>query len=71
MEWMTVKDASELWGISGRRVQILCETGRVYGAERLGNMWVIPKGTHKPIDGRTKAAKENQSGNKDNRGGKS
>jgi hypothetical protein len=56
MEWMTVKETSELWGISGRRVQILCDNGKVDGAERLGNMWVIPKGTAKPIDGRTKAA---------------
>ena len=57
MDWMTVKEASALWSISGRRVQILCDTGKVYGAERLGNMWVIPKGTPKPIDGRTKPAK--------------
>jgi len=57
MELMTVKEASVIWGISGRRVQILCDTGKVKGAERLGNMWVIPKGTPKPIDGRTRAAK--------------
>jgi hypothetical protein len=57
MEWMTVKEASELWSISGRRVQILCDIGKVKGAERLGNMWVIPKGMSKPIDGRTKVAK--------------
>jgi len=57
MKLMTVKEASEIWGVSRRRVQILCETGKVNGAERLGNMWVIPKHTPKPIDGRTKAAK--------------
>jgi hypothetical protein len=57
MEWMTVKEISELWSISGRRVQILCDVGKVNGAERLGNMWVIPRGTPKPIDGRTKLAK--------------
>ena len=58
MEWITVNEASELWGISGRRVQILCNTDKVQGAKRLGNMWVIPQGTPKPIDGRTKAGKE-------------
>jgi len=58
MEWMTVNEASELWNISGRRVQILCTIGKVPGAQRLGNMWVVPKGTPKPIDGRTKAAKQ-------------
>ena len=57
MEWMTVNETSELWNISGRRVQILCNAGKVQGAKRLGNMWVIPHGTPKPIDGRTKAGK--------------
>ena len=59
MEWITAKEAGELWGISTRRTQILCDNGKVMGAERLGNMWVIPKGTPKPIDGRTKEAKSN------------
>ncbi|MDR1927792.1 MAG: hypothetical protein LBQ33_04040 [Oscillospiraceae bacterium] len=59
MDLMTAKEAAELWGISQRRVQVLCDNGRVSGAERLGNdMWVIPKGTPKPPDGRTKAAKQ-------------
>jgi hypothetical protein len=58
MEWMTVKEVSALWGISGRRVQILCDTGKIKGAERLGNMWVIPKDTPRPLDGRTKTAKQ-------------
>jgi len=29
----------------------------VSGVQKLGNIWVIPKGTPKPIDGRTKAAR--------------
>lgn len=57
MDLMTAKEASELWGITTRRVQVLCDKGKVDGATRLGNIWVIPKGTAKPIDGRTKAAK--------------
>ena len=31
---------------------------KVPGAQRMGNMWVVPKGTPKPMDGRTKAAKQ-------------
>ena len=58
MEWITTKEAAELWGITTRRVQILCDRGRVNGVERLGDIWVIPKGTPKPIDGRTKAARK-------------
>lgn len=59
MEWMTVKEAGALWDITPRRVTILCADGKVDGAQRLGNMWVIPKGTAKPLDGRTKTAKNN------------
>ena len=57
MEWMTVKDAGLFWGVTTRRATILCANGKVKDAERLGNIWVIPKGTPKPIDGRTKAAR--------------
>ena len=57
MDLITVKEASVLWGITTRRVQVLCDKGKVNGATRLGNIWVIPKGTSKPIDGRTRAAK--------------
>ena len=58
MEWMTVQEAGALWGISTRRAQFLCAIGKVEGAQKLGNIWVIPKGIPKPIDGRTKAAKD-------------
>lgn len=58
MEWMTAKEAGSLWGITSRRTQILCASGKVKGAQRLGNIWVIPKGASKPADGRTKMAKQ-------------
>ena len=57
MDFMTTKDAAEVWNITMRRVQVLCDNGQVNGAIRLGRMWIIPNGTPKPIDGRTKAAK--------------
>ena len=56
-ELMTTMDAAELWGITPRRVQILCDKGKVNGAFRMGKTWIIPKSTSRPIDGRTKAAK--------------
>jgi predicted DNA-binding ArsR family transcriptional regulator len=58
MEWMTVKEAGAIWGITTRRAQYLCSNGQVKNAQKLGSQWVIPKGTPKPVDGRTKAAKE-------------
>lgn len=57
MEYMTAKEAAEKWGITVRQIQSGCEHGRIEGAIRMGYMWLIPKDSPKPIDGRTKAAK--------------
>ena len=59
MEYITTQEAAEMWGIKIRRVQALCDNGQIENATRLGQIWVIPNGTPKPIDGRTKAAKQN------------
>jgi len=60
MDWMTTKEAAEQWGISVRRVQSRCDKGQINGAKWVGGIWLIPQGTPKPIDGRTKAAKQRQ-----------
>lgn len=52
MKYMDVKSASEKWGITPRRVRILCNDGRIDGAVRNGWSWVIPTDTPKPRDGR-------------------
>lgn len=52
MTYMDVKTASELWGITGRRIRILCNDGRIDGAVRNGWSWMIPVETAKPRDGR-------------------
>ena len=57
MDWITTKEAAVLWGVTTRQVQILCDRGKVDGAARLGDIWVIPKGAPKPIDSRTNAAR--------------
>ena len=64
MEWMTVQEAGRLWGITTRRAQYLCAIGKVHGAQKLGSIWVIPKGIPKPIDGRTKEAKQTKTVNR-------
>jgi len=56
-ELMTTKEAAGVWGITMRRVQVLCDKGQVDGAIRMGRTWIIPKEAKKPIDGRTKKAK--------------
>ena len=58
MDYISAKDVSGKWGVTQRRVEALCLNGQVDGAERVGNMWLIPKNANKPMDGRTKAAKQ-------------
>ena len=58
MDYMNAKEAADKWGLSVRRVQALCEQGRVDGVERLGNVWLIPKRAEKPLDGRTREVKK-------------
>lgn len=53
MDYITAKEAADLWGISQRRVAILCAEGRIANAEMLSNMWLIPKDSQKPDDGRS------------------
>ncbi len=54
MEYITAKEAAEKWGISQRRVQLLCWQDRVDGAKRLGWAWAIPEDAPKPKDARLK-----------------
>ena len=43
MDYMTVSEAAEKWGVSARRVQYLCGNGRIMGAHRFGPVWRIPR----------------------------
>ena len=51
-EFMTAREAATMWGISQRRVAVLCADGRV-PSSRIGHILVIPKNFPKPIDGRS------------------
>lgn len=42
MEYITVQEAAEKWGVSVRRVQYLCGHDRIKGAVRFGPVWKIP-----------------------------
>ena len=57
MDYMTAKEAGEKWGISDRRVMILCKEGRIEGATFFGKAWAIPSNAEKPADARIKSGK--------------
>jgi hypothetical protein len=58
LDWITPLQASEKWGITERQVQSLCSQGKIPSVVRLSKQWLIPKDAPKPLDGRTKAVKQ-------------
>lgn len=53
-ETMTVKEAAKRWGITERRVTVLCTEGRIVGVYKKGRCWRIPVDAKKPADSRVK-----------------
>lgn len=56
MNYLSVTQTAEKWDMSPRRVQVLCNEGRISGAQRVGNVWSIPENAEKPADARKKVA---------------
>ena len=52
MNYIKVSAAAEKWGISSRRVRVLCAEGKIDGVIRRGNLYMIPEDAEKPVDGR-------------------
>lgn len=61
MIYISTKETSEKWGISDRRVRVLCNEGRIEGAIKVGRNWSIPSSSIKPIDAR-EGTKKNYTG---------
>lgn len=48
--YISVKQAAEKWGVSDRKVRMLCEKGKIAGAKREGRFWKIPSEAKKPVE---------------------
>ena len=59
MDYMTLKEAAEKWGVTPRRVNYYCAGGRISGAVKMAGVWLIPKDAEKPADRRFKNTKNN------------
>lgn len=53
MNYIKVSQAAEKWGISPRRVRLLCAQNRIDGVVQKGKLYMIPENASKPIDART------------------
>lgn len=47
MDYISIAEAAENWGITRRRVQVLCVQGRIPGSTKFGKTWAIPKDAKK------------------------
>lgn len=56
--YITVKEASERWEISTRRVRSLCGEGKIAGVLQNGRIWKIPADAEKPADRRYRSAEK-------------
>ena len=57
MDYTTLKETSEKWGISSRQINYYCTDGRIPGAVKMAGVWLIPKNADKPADRRYKQSK--------------
>lgn len=55
--YLTIQQTSEKWGLSIRRINTLCNGGRIEGAIKFGNVWAIPEDAKQPKDERIKSGK--------------
>ena len=57
MEYLSISQVSEKWGVSVRSIQTLCVTGRIPGATKIGRYWAMPSDAEKPKDERIKTGR--------------
>ena len=60
MDYMTLREASEKWGISTRQINYYCTEDRIPGAVKMAGVWLMPKEAEKPVDGRTRQGRKNR-----------
>ena len=57
IEYLSIRQTAEKWGLSKRRVQVLCTEDRIPGVIRIDSTWAIPFNVEKPADARIKSGK--------------
>ena len=57
MKYISTSEAATKWSLSSRRIVVLCNEGRIKGAQKAGSTWIIPENSEKPKDARIKSGK--------------
>lgn len=58
MNYITTNEATRIWGITDKVVVYHCSVGRIKGAKKMGNTWLVS------VDGRYRITKVKDSENK-------
>ena len=48
MKFLSTQETGKKWGLSKRRVAVLCAEGRIPEVQKTGNTWLIPENAEKP-----------------------
>lgn len=59
MEYLTAKEDGEKWDINSSMINYYCSTGRIMGAVKKGNLWLVPTVAKKPADKDIRVEKSN------------
>ena len=57
IEYLSIKQTPEKWGITIRRIQVPCTEGRVHGTIKIDSYWAISTDAEKPDDKRSRSGK--------------
>lgn len=71
MEYLSISQTAEKWGVSRRRIQVLCSENRIQGAVRIGFAWAILNDAVKQADARIRSGKYIKKSNEDKLNGES
>lgn len=52
MKYIKVSEAAKKWGLSTRRVRLLCSENRIEGVTKKGNLYMLPEDAPRPADNR-------------------
>ncbi len=64
MDYITTKETTKIWGITGRMVVYHCSARRIKGAKKMGNTRLVPADAEKPADRRYRRNKIKDDENK-------
>jgi hypothetical protein len=53
-DYITIKEAAEKWNVTTRAITYHIISGRIEGAIKKGNLWLLPATTERPADLRYK-----------------